>query len=190
THRSLVRTCSGLSNLLFPAPALRHRHGRRVGRGSFAHHGVDPCEMAGAHFRAIAGRLCAGILARSRGVPPCLSALGVAPAVFCRRTAGAAYAFCPRKSERARSLAPFAHGLGELPPSDIRKLAALCLSRGADGHGELHLSRHTRQLPHLLAAPRDRQSAASFRISLGGNSPNPCANGTKLRALSLLRGQK
>src|SRR5256884_9338256 len=112
------------------------------------------------HFRAIAGRLCAGILARSRGVPPCLSALGVAPAVFCRRTNSASYAFCPRKRERARSSAPFAHGLGELPPSDIRKLAALCLSRGADGHGELHLSRHTRHVSHLLAAPARFQPAA------------------------------
>src|SRR5919108_2185550 len=109
--------------------------------------------MARRRFRIFARGLRSGISAGRRRVSVCLSALGMAAVVFCWRIAGVTHAVRPRKSERARSLASFADGLDELPPSDLWKFAALCLPRHSDGHGELYFARHTRHVPHVSATP-------------------------------------
>src|SRR5579859_1314210 len=107
-----------------------------MGRRRFAHDGIDSAKMARTCFRIFARRLRAWVLAGSGGVRLHLSALGMAPALFCWRISGAAYAFCSRESQGAGGLASFTHGLDELSPGDFWKSAALCLPGPSDGHGE------------------------------------------------------
>src|SRR5690348_5229159 len=115
--------------------------------------------MAWPRLRIFAGRLRPGIPAGRGCIPLCLSALGMAAALFCRRIAGAAHALRPRQSERAGRLASFAYGLDDVQKNYPWELATLCLSRRADGHGEFHFAWHTGYVPHLLAAPARFQSS-------------------------------
>src|SRR5215472_18495311 len=124
-----------------------------MGRGSFAHHGVDPAKVAWTCFRVPPGRLRARLLAGRSSVRVHLSALGMAAALFCRRIAGTAHAFRPRQSERAGSLASFTHRLASISKSPFWKWEALRVSRCTDGHGELHFPWHAGHVSHVSTEP-------------------------------------
>ena len=89
------RACAHVPHLSYPALALRHRHGRRLGRGRVAGAGIRFREIARHSFRNFAGRLRARQFARRRRLLDGFSALGLAPHVFHRRDSRAAHAFDP-----------------------------------------------------------------------------------------------
>src|SRR6266849_5167958 len=122
-----------------------------MGRGSVADDGIRSREMARIHFGVVAGGLRAGISAGSRGLSPGLSALGLEAAVFHRRTAGTTHVVRARQSERARSLAPVAHRLDDLPARHIPQLEAIRLSGSVAGNDEFHLPRNTGYVSNFFA---------------------------------------
>src|SRR6266849_4134154 len=107
--------------------------------------------MARIRFGVVAGGLRAGISAGSCGLSPGLPALGLAAPVLHRRIARAAYLVRARQSERARSLAPLAHRLDDLPARHLPQLEAIRLSRSVAGNDEFHLARNTRHVSNLFA---------------------------------------
>src|SRR6267142_2535295 len=120
--------------------------------------------MAGIRFGAIARGIRAGISAGRRGLSPGVPALGLAAAVLHRRIACTAYVVRTRQSERARSLAPVAHGLGHLSARHIPQLEAIRLSRPATSHDEFHSSRHSGNVPDVFAATAWFQSATHVEL--------------------------
>ena len=88
-HRDLVRLRADLSHILHLAAALRHRHGRRMGRGRVARDGVGAGEVARNSFRRFAGGLRARQSAGGHRFLDGFPALGLARRCFssaaCRR---------------------------------------------------------------------------------------------------------
>ena len=102
--RSAFRPSAKLHSVPGAAPALRHRHGRRMGRRRVAGDGIGSGEVARIYFRGCCRKATRSDSAGGGCVPVCLSALGLAANVFRRRLAGAAHAFHSRQGERDRSL--------------------------------------------------------------------------------------
>ncbi len=137
------------------APSLRHRHGRRVGRGRIARSRIGAGKMARRSLRPAAGRLRARLSSRRRRLLDSLSALGMARAIFHRRRARAAHAFHSRQSKRKRRMARVAlraprlervlHGCSHQSPP-------LRLFGVADGHDEFYFAWHAGFLSHIPAA--------------------------------------
>ena len=121
---AIISVLSGLApelhDLPHPPPAVRHRHGRRVGCRRVAGARVGVAAAARAAVGPAAGRLRDGQPARRAGVPHGLRAgsrrasrLRVARDVLPRRRAGAAVAVHPREGQGIRGVARTPDGLDD-----------------------------------------------------------------------------
>ena len=132
------------------AHAVRHRHGRRMGRRRVARARVG----LAARMRG----LLSGLLQEGYALGNLLAALAfrtVYPLADCalsrqrlaghvlhRRPAGAAVAVHPRARQGVRGVARAPDRLADLPRSLLAALAAVPLSRAADDDDEFHVARH------------------------------------------------
>ena len=148
-HLGALRLRAELHDVRDPAAAVRHRHGRRVGRRRVARARVGVAAAARAAVRPAAGRLRAGQSARGAGVPRRLRArargasrLRLARDVLPRRRAGAAVVVHPRACEGVRRVARTSRRLADVSHVALEALAALSLSRPADDDDDVHVARH------------------------------------------------
>ena len=168
---------------IFLADAVRHRHGRRVGRRRVARARVGVAEMArpavgpaagGLRHRQHPGR--AGLPAGLSVFPRALGRRWLARAVLHRRPPGAAVDLHPLEGEGAGSLARAPHGLDDVSAVDFSALAPVSLSRPVDDDAELHVARHAGHVSdaaekHRLHAAADRRHDGAVRNRRGAWRP-------------------
>src|ERR1700723_361092 len=153
--RSSLRLRPKFHSLSDSAIALRHRHGRRMGRRRIASPGIRPSKMARPTLRSSARRLRAWLSTSRSSLLDRLPPLGLASPIFPRRRSGAAHSLHPRKSKRKRRLAGLAQRasrLARLRPRSLRQSPPLPLSGNPDGRSKFHFPRHSRSLPNIPPA--------------------------------------
>ena len=145
---------------VLPAPfALRRRHGRQLGRGSFARAGIGVRQMAGHRFRDPAGRLrCRQRPGRDR-VLHSLSPIRLARDVLRRRDPGTDHhraVFARRGIPRMEGIE---NGRGQLPRDSVLELEALPIPLPDHVRHEFHLARHPGHVSDVPAKPARLQRA-------------------------------
>ena len=161
-HLGALRSRAELSRVPRPADAVRHRHGRRVGRRRVAGARVGVAAAARPAVRPAAGRLRDRQPAGRARVPAPLSVVQralsrqrLAADVLPRRPAGAAVALHPRRRSRSRRRGTSTGPTG--PPTGGRCCShwrRFVLPRAAHDDDELHVARHAGHVPD--AARHDR----------------------------------
>ena len=112
SHRAALRLRAQLHRLLHLANAVRHRHGRRVGRGRLAGHGARARALARRALRHSAGRISHRLSAGRRGRSTGAAEVGLARHVLGRRHSRAACALHSHQGSRVGSVeaaSPDAH---------------------------------------------------------------------------------
>ncbi len=152
--RSALRARAQLHHFPHTARALRHRHGRRMGRRRVAGHGESAARLRGVLSGLLQEGYATGNLLAAICYLLSLPALGLAAAVFPGRPAGVAGAVRAFPRERIRSLGKDAakrswSGTG---PRHRVALEAIPLSDAADDDDELRLARHAGHVSHVPRA--------------------------------------
>ena len=136
------------------ARAVRHRHGRRVGRGRFAGDGIGAAAMARHSFRNFAERLFDGLFAGGDRGAICAARVGMAADVLAGRLAGAAGALYQRARAGIGSVEAASRAIDGRGSQDRRHaVEELSLSRAADDVHDVSLARHAGFVSGFSAAP-------------------------------------